>query len=178
MDFKYPIFAISNEWDNILSGRSYMFNNILFINSELKTPGTKFKTYLEKLQSQNWFCRFIQKPVVWYKWIQDFYSQEKKLLRKQKKEIRHPDFLEASILVNTGHENILYTGRVKDYFLAKNNNIDKIYLEYATKESFTIPNEIERAENKQTKYKFSEEDLLVIKSDEIINIDIRIGMLE
>lgn len=137
-----PIFAISNEWDNILSGRIFSYNDInSLVQKEIanaKVPRWKKK----------------------YAFIKSCFHYEK------------PDAIQVDVLVKGTTRDIIYQGIVGDYYLSKNNTLDKLHLLH--------PVRIERRPRKYNNRNFQDQktitkipsETLVIESKHILNVNI------
>ncbi|WP_158859114.1 hypothetical protein [Lunatibacter salilacus] len=111
-DIRFIKFPITNEWDNILSGRFHKLNRIEEINQKI--------TNLKKNGGEG----SIEK-------IRDF---------KKARKI-DPNQIIVTVLVDIGGKSIIYRGFLHKYYLASNNSLSKIILTSTRKitESAAIP---------------------------------------
>lgn len=74
------------------------------------------------------------------------------------------DFIVVDVLVSVGNENVIYSGKLEDYYLSKTGNgLDRIVIKYPTKKEFTFDSSSEEKEIPG--------DYLSIPYDKISNIN-------
>jgi hypothetical protein len=141
-DLKYKVFAISNEWDNLLSSREFIFE-------QKREMWKDYKQYIGRYFSGKMsFKRFIA-----YSRLYILYYRNLPI-----------DLIQVDLLVRTPNSEVLYQGTLKKYFLSKGNKLDKIYLKRNFKKEHCI--------NSTKSFENIDSDILVFKGDEIINISV------
>ena len=145
---KPSIFAISNEWDNILSGRIFLYQRKNDIKEEIRD----FIAIKGGKSNLN--------------------KEDKQVVKAMKQKIKdlEIDFIAIDVLVNAAGKNTIFKGTLLNYFLAKGNALDKLYLINPFKKEVDAPS--------NEPFISITSDTLVIKSTHIINLNFRIVWAE
>jgi len=145
LDFRFNIFNITNEWDNLLSGRIFIFEERVGIRKQ-------FYHIIERyLNGGMSFKRFKQYSHLHYL----YYVSVTKI-----------DYVFVDLLTVIGDDKILYKGALKKYFLSKGNSIDKVYLSDIYKKEYDVSG------NNSNNFIPFISDIFVCKGDEICNLNI------
>lgn len=143
LDLKYNIFSITNEWDNLLSSREFIYERKLIL----------WKRFIKYSK------RFIKGNLSFRRLLA--YS---KILKLYKKSLPI-DWIQIDLLVRTTKSDILYQGVLHKYYLSKGNSLDKIYLREVFKKEHSFFSKDEGFQHIPT-------DILVFKGVDIININV------
>lgn len=143
LDLRYNIFSITNEWDNLLSSREFIYERKMVL-------WRRFSRY---------FKRFINGGLSFKRLLA--YS---KILRLYNKSLPI-DWIQIDLLVRTTKSDVLYQGVLHKYYLSKGNSLDKIYLKEVFKKEHSFFSKDEDFQHIPT-------DILVFKGVDIININV------
>ncbi|MCT4638503.1 MAG: hypothetical protein N4A72_12445 [Bacteroidales bacterium] len=157
-DISTPYFPITSEWDNILSGRYYLFEK----NKELKAERKKVKQKIRELKNKLPNNATNDRG-------QTILAILKYQLIKLSDEIKSQNMLFTKIdaLVETQEGLILYRGSVYEYFLSKKNKLDKITLYNSFRRSFKPSGE------KDSEFYEFNSNIFVIDYNNIKNLNVR-----
>jgi len=108
------IFSISNEWDNLLSSRSYVFEQKSFIRKEVRLTIFRF------LKGHFTVKNFIKRLHL----LKTYYFNIK------------TDNTLVNVIADISGKSIIYEGILHKYYLSAGNNLDKIYLTDVRKKDF------------------------------------------
>lgn len=157
-DFKTPFFPITSEWDNILSGRYYLYER----NKELTMEKAEVSNKIKELE------KFIKKSkdAKKGKEILDNLKTQRSIL-DAKIDKSNMVFVKIDALTDFQDELILYRGTVYEYFLSKKNQLDKITL-YNSFRRLLYPEQ----DSEKEFYEFNS-NMFVIDYENIKNLNIR-----
>ncbi|MPM03111.1 hypothetical protein SDC9_49371 [bioreactor metagenome] len=163
LDIKYDFLPISNNWDNLLSGRVFELERIRHINSKI----LELKNF-----QRNIFKQIRNKEIDLSKKEVRRKIKEKILELKSKKKIAF-NCVELDVLVQTSLGDVIYKGKIHKYYLSKDNSLDKVVLTECLRRKFcngSIKN--------KGKFHFLDSKLFVINHSEMKNLNIRYSIIE
>jgi hypothetical protein len=172
LDIRFSFLPITNEWDQLLSGRIYEYDRIKRINTLIRDLKEFQRGIIleinndEKLSKKNRNKDTIE--------INNQINQELISLNESRK-IPDYNYVEIDALVNTAGGDMIYKGRVYKYYLSKGNSLDKIVLKDAFRRRFI---DIKTLKNSAIEFYEFESKLFVIKYDEIKNLNVRFTFIE
>lgn len=172
LDIQFSFIPISNEWDQLLSGRIYEYDRIKKINILIKDLKEFQKgIVLEIINDEKLSIKNRKKETIEIK------KQIDTEIKSLKESRRIPDYnyVEIDALVNTAGGDMIYKGRVYKYYLSKGNSLDKIVLKDAFRRRFI---DIKNSKNSAIEFYEFESKLFVIKYDEIKNLNVRFTFIE
>lgn len=125
---KRTVVPISNEWDNILSGRLFMLEREHeFKEKELNEFQELRKKLSNKTDSGNESQNEANKEG-----IKNIDEKIKKIIEERRK---WPNFAQITALIEVNGVEVIYTGRLAKYYLSSNNSLSKIVLKNTVKVS-------------------------------------------
>lgn len=164
-DLRFKFLQITNEWDNILSGRLYHFDRIVELKSKrkslLETKIAFKKKFTQVPESAQHIIQLID---------QQLQTIEQKLTQKV-------DFVIIDALTETRSDAIIYKGKLFKYYLSRNNSLDKIVLKSPFRRKFIDPSVEKSVFNPPEFYEF-ESKLFVINYNEIKNLNVRVVYID
>jgi len=168
LDIKIEYLPISNEWDLLLSGRLYEYNNILTRINKVKDDNLDIKNIIKNDDSFSKLKKLTS--------LIGLKIDLKREVKKIKKEQRKVNILsvEVDMFVNTADGDIIYKGIVQNYYVNKNNTLDKIVLRSAYRKMFTDIKD----KTTNTVFQSFKTKYLVIKYEDIKNLNVRYNYME
>lgn len=172
LDIRFNFIPISNEWDQLLSGRIYEYDRILRINNLIKDLQIFQRDTIVEIIKDEKLSKENRKEATL-----EIKKQIKQEINSLKESRRIPDYnyVEIDALVNTSGGDMIYKGRVYKYYLGKDNTLDKIVLKDAFRRRFI---DIKNSKNSAIEFYEFESKLFVIKYDEIKNLNVRFTFIE
>ena len=145
------VFAISNEWDNLLSSRQYVYEEKLIIKKDIRSTIWRFLKRHFKFKN---FVRRLYLLILYYRNLKT-------------------GTVVVDILVSISGKSILYEGILHKFYLSKGNSLDKVYLTDVFKKEFMSDN-IDKDDDDDDDEGFQEinSDVLVIKGEDIVNLNV------
>lgn len=163
LDIKFSFLPISNNWDNLLSGRVFELERIRHINSKI----IELKDFQREI-----FDKISNHEVNLSK--KDVRRQIKAKIHelKSKKKIAF-NSVELDVLVQTSLGDVIYKGKIHKYYLSKDNSLDKVVLTECLRRKFCNGS----VKNKG-KFHYLDSKLFVINHCEMKNLNIRYCIIE
>lgn len=169
LDIHFKFLPISNEWDQVLSGRIWEYDRIMKINSSIKDLRKFQKDVISNVSGNIALTKTEKKE------IRKQIHQEIKELKKTRRIPPIYNYVEIDVLVNTASGDMIYKGRVFKYYLGKDNTLDKIVLKDAFRRKFI---DVKDETSKKIGFYEFESKLFVIKYSEIKNLNVRYTFIE
>lgn len=152
-DLKYSFISITNEWDQLLSGRLFEYDRLLEIEKRIKGLRLDKKNVREG-ESKEEILAALDEVI-------------DELKAEKKKQLQY-NFADIDALVSSSDGDLIYKGRVHKYYLSKDNSLDKIILKNAFRRKYYDNSETEKDE-----FKEFESKLFVLKYEQIKNLNVR-----
>ena len=169
LDIHFNFLPISNEWDQVLSGRIWEYDRIMKINNSIKDLRKFQKEVISDITKDKPLTKTERKD------IEEQIHQEILELKKTRRIPPIYNYVEIDVLVNTADGDMIYKGRVFKYYLGKDNTLDKIVLKDAFRRKFI---DVKDETTKKIEFYEFESKLFVIKYSEIKNLNVRYTFIE
>lgn len=166
LDLTFKFLPISNEWDNLLSGRLYHFDRLQHLKEKRRKLRVTRKEFLRKTSGHpDAHAAAI---------LQKIDSQLQLIETKMQQRV---DFVMVDALTESRTVSMIYKGKLFRYYLSKNNSLDKIVLKNPFRRKFLDRSESISRFNPPEFYEF-ESKLFVLNYTEIKNLNVRVVYFE
>jgi len=172
LDIRFSFIPISNEWDQVLSGRLYEYDRLKRIKNNIIDLRKFNEDIILSVKQDNTLSKEKRKEE-----IEEINSSIEAEINELKGSRKVPDYnyVEIDVLVNTLSGDMIYKGRVYKYFLGKDNTLDKIILKDAFRRKFI---DVKDSESEKLEFYQFESKLFIIKYSEIKNLNVRYTFIE
>ncbi|MGC3977446.1 MAG: hypothetical protein QM751_03975 [Paludibacteraceae bacterium] len=157
LDIRYSFLPVVNEWDKLLSGRYFEWNQKNSLYKERKEMKSTLKDLKKNEEKDKKKIETTNKLV----------SDTKVLIKDINNRIKNksnPNRLYVDVLVSLPGGDMLYRGEVYKYFLGKDNSLEKIILNNVHKRPFNATGK---------GFRSFESNLFVIRYEDIKNLNVR-----